>query len=198
MNIKPCCLTLLLLGVIAVSGPREAGAQPDPNNQPKAANPAGQAPFGGAGNWQNMTPEQRRVATQQFVEQLIRGSMDRLGFRDKAMQDTVLNIVAEQEVILDTVREEHRKVARALMEENVTDREVADAMADLQTAIREAKVQRAATIAALEEQLEFSKQPKLAAFLSLSGVTGDESVFIAGVAGNFMSAIGNLAAAPAQ
>ena len=56
------CLTLsMALGISTTQ------AQPDPNNAPKAANPA---PAPAPGNWAAMTPEQRQQAMSQMMQQL--------------------------------------------------------------------------------------------------------------------------------
>lgn len=189
MKIKKSFLGLsLALMTVAISN-GFANAQPDPNAQAMGMNP----PAAGM-DWVKMTPEQRREAAQKFVEQTLRGGMAGLGYTDKALQDDVIAFSAENEKLLEPVREKHRKVVQALMN-NASDDEVAALMAGLQASIEEATAKRQESIAALDKKIGFSKEPRLAAMLSLAGLTGNETSFIGGALGSIMAAMGNMMAA---
>lgn len=138
-----------------------------------------------------MTPEQRREAVRKGITDIVRGSMNRMGYTDAAMQDDVLAYAFEEEDALQVVRDKHREVVTAIMANPNDDETIVKLMADLRAAIEEAKEKRTATIKALDAKIDFSSKPRLEAFLSLSGITGDESLFIAGIFGNIMSAMSN-------
>jgi hypothetical protein len=168
-----------------------AYAQPAPNAVPMGANPA-------AGpDWGKMTPEQRREAIQKFVEQTIRGTMTGLGYADKTMQDDVIAFAAEQEKMLEPVREKHRKVAQTLIN-NARDADVATLMADLRASIEETNQKRLEAVAALDAKIGFSQKPRLEALLSMIGLTGSETSFIGGPLGAIVGTIANLAAGAAD
>src|SRR5690606_15809627 len=135
-------------------------------------------------NWQELQklpPEERRAAVRQITERVLRDALTFTGFEDKNLQDAVVATALERESALDAVREKHRAVARGLVDKAVTDEEMSTLVADLQAASAAAKSQSVASIAALEEKIQFSRKPKLAAFLSLTGVTGDESALLGGI-----------------
>jgi hypothetical protein len=155
------------------------------------ANPAAVA------DWAKMTPEQRRQAMQQFVEQTIRAAMAGLDYTDKTQQDDVIAFAAEQEKLLEPVREKHRKVAQALLNK-ANDDDVAALMADLRASIEETSKRRQAAIAELDEKIKFSQKPRLEALLSMIGLTGNETSFIGGAFTAIMGTMGNLAAGAAD
>jgi hypothetical protein len=169
-------------------------AQPDPADQPKAMNPVAPMQFPGGPDWIRMTPEERRQAMQQFIEQTLRGSMTWLGYNDKTMQDEVVACAAEQEKLLEQVREKHRKVAQALMNK-APEKDVAVLLTDLRSSVEEMSKKRTAALATLDERIAFTQQPRLEAFLSMMGLVGNETSTIGGVAGSIMSTFGNLAMA---
>jgi hypothetical protein len=190
----------LMMGGMGSGYGTAAHAQPDDNEQGKAQNPMPQnplpqMPFANPQAWQKMTPEERRGAARQAVEQTLRGSMGWLGFADQALQDAVVTAALERETALDVVREKHRAVTQGLLNKAVTDEQMLVLAEELQAAMEEAATRREASLAALEEKIHFSQKPRLAAFLSLTGVTGDESAYLGGILGNVMGAMANMAAA---
>jgi hypothetical protein len=190
MQLKKFFVTALLSGVLCVG----AHAQPNLNNG-QANNPPNQVPFGNFGpDWQKMTPEQRREALLKMTEQMLRGGMDMLNYQDKAMQDTVVAFALEQEKALEPVREKHRKVAQALVNNAITEQQVGVLMDELREAEAQAREKRGKDIQALEQQIHFSEKPRLDAFLSLTGLTGEQTGFISGVLGSIMTSMANLQA----
>ena len=189
MKIRTCAL----VAALALSGATTVQAQPNVNNQAKGANPPIALPFPGA-DWQNMTPEQRREAMKKMVEQTLRGSLTMLGYNDKAMQDAVVDFAEQQEKTLEPVREAHRKVSQALINKAVADTEITQLMADLKAAETKARERRKERLVDLEAEIQFTKKPRLAAFMSLMGFTGEETGLIGGVIGAFFSTLSNAAA----
>ncbi len=196
MKIKVRVLTV----AFAMIGAATAQAQPNVGNQPKGANPAIALPFPGGADWQKMTPEQRREAGQKMVEQVLRGSLDRLNYNDKALQDAVVDFAYQQEKSLEPVREAHRKISQALINNATADQEITLLMAALKAAETKARERRKEQLVDLDAEIGFTKKPRLAAFLSLMGFTGDETGFIGGVTGAFFGTLSNAAAgmAPAN
>ena len=143
-----------------------------------------------------MTPEQRYAMMRRMLDPMLRGMMTAMDFKDNTLQNAVVSSVLEQETILDDVRAKHRAVSQALIGKVATDEQILVLMTELQAAIANAKTQRLASVAALEEDTHFSENPRLAAFLSLAGITGDESAYIGGVMGSFTSAMTNMGVAP--
>jgi hypothetical protein len=183
---------LLFCGAVVRAQPNLGGGQ--------GANPPAQLPPGiNLQDWQKMTPEQRREAVLRAVEQTLRGGLDWMNVRDKPTQDAIVTFALEQEKALEPVREKHRKVAQALLNNAVTEQQVGALMEELLVAEAEAREKRDAAVMALDKQIGFSKKPRLAAFLSLAGLTGEQTGFIGGVLGNIMGSIANVAAnAPPQ
>lgn len=191
MQIKKFFVAATLAGVLSGA----AHAQPNINNG-QANNPPNQIPFGGMnmGDWQKMTPEQRREAMLKITEQILRGGMDMMNVQDKATQDAVVAFALEQEKALEPVREAHRKVAQALINNATTEQQVSVLMDELRAAEAQAREKRGRDIEALEKQIHFSEKPRLAALLSLVGLTGEQTGFINGVLGNIMASMANVQA----
>lgn len=189
--------TRALVVAFAMSGTAMVQAQPNVNNPPKGANPPLALPFPGAGDWQKMTAEQRREAMKKMVEQTLRGSLAMLGFNDKALQDAVVDFAEQQEKGLEPLREAHRKVAQAMMNKAITDAEITELMANLKATETKVREKRKNALADLDAEIEFTKKPRLAAYMSLMGFTGDETGFMGGVLGAFMGTLSNAAAGAA-
>lgn len=185
MKVKQQFVSLLVMLTISVST-AVSHAQP-PEQATTTANPVAGV------DWAKMTPEQRREALRQFVEQTIRATMTGIGYPDKELQDAVVAFAGEQEKLLELVREKHRKVAQALIKQ-APETEVATLMADLKVSVDKANARRIAGIVALDDKISFSDKPRLAAYLSMISLTGSETSFIGGVLGGITGTIANLAA----
>ena len=189
------------LAVVFLTGVLGVASQAQPNlGGGQAANPRTQLPPGiNLQDWQKMTPEQRREAVLRVVEQTLRGGLDWMNVRDKPTQDAIVTFAVEQEKALEPVRVKHRKVAQALLNNALPEEQVGVFMEELLLAEAEAREKRDAAVMALDKQIGFSKKPRLAAFLSLTGLTGEKTGFIGCVLGNIMGSMANVAAdAPPQ
>lgn len=194
-------LLIVVFVIVTLIGVWDATSYAQPNlGGGQRANPATQLPPGIAlQDWQKMTPEQRREAVLKAVEQTLRGGLDWMNVRDKPTQDAIVTFALEQEKALEPVREKHRKVAQGLLNNAVTEQQIGALMEELLVAEAEAREKRDAAVMALDKQIGFSKKPRLSAFLSLTGLTGEQTGFIGGVLGNIMGSIANVAAdAPPQ
>jgi hypothetical protein len=188
---KKWMLTLLLAAGVLSAG--SAFAQPDLNNAPKGENPAPQAIW--QQMWQNMTPEQRKQAMQMMAEQTVRGSLGWIGFNDAETQNLVINAMREQDTIYAPVRDQHLKVAQALMNKETDENQMATLMLSLRDAAEKARTEREATIKTLDERIAFSQQPRLEALLTMLGLVGNETQHVGGVLSSLGVAMGNLAVA---
>jgi len=185
---------ILLMAAFALARPAIVHAQPDPNDPPKAANPFPQPPLPGGPDWQKMTPQQRRQAVLQIADQTLRGSMNWLGYGDKPTQDAVVACMVEQEDAAELVRTAHRKVAQALLNNALPETQVSTLMADLRSAVEEARTKQETAMAALDAKVGFSKKPRLEAFLTMVGLIGDETSYLGGFLGSLAATLANVAA----
>ena len=194
MRIKKYLVVLFAMSLSGGILSSASHAQPNLGGGQRA-NPVTQLPPGIAlQDWQKMTPEQRREAALKAVEQTLRGGLDWMNVRDKPTQDAIVTFALEQEKALEPVREKHRKVAQGLLNNAVTEQQIGTLMEELLLAEAEARKKRDAAVMALDKQIGFSKKPRLAAFLSLTGLTGEQTGFIGGVLGNIMGSMANVAA----
>lgn len=191
MKLKTRLMTPLLIGA-TLCATALVQAQPDTRNA-KGANPAALAQMG---NWQNMTPEMRQEVMKQMVNQTLRDSMTHIGV-DQATQNTVLQFAEVQEKSKQAVRDKARKVSLALLDNTQTDVQVAVLVKEFRQAVEEAKANHQADVQKLEELTGFSKKPKWEAFLTMMGLVGDETLYLQGVFGNYINAMGIMAEPPA-
>jgi hypothetical protein len=184
-----------MLGLLLVMGLTTSTvfAQPDPANQPKGDNPPTQADW--QKMWQNMTPEQRRQAVQTMTEQIVRGSLEEMGFKDAETKELVINAMREQSTIFEPVRAQHLKVAQALMNKDTTDEQMTTLMQGLREASEKARVAREASVKTLDDRIAFSQQPRLEALLTMLGLVGNETEHVGGVMASLGVAMSNLAIA---
>lgn len=151
------------------------------NGAPQPGTGGGQGGFGG-GNFRNMTPEQRQQAQAQGRERQLRGALNQIGEGD-ATQTAVLAFVKEQS---DAATALQPKIAamRAFFRGNGgDDAAIKSALADYRSAVDAARKTRDAQTADLDKQISFSTKPKLEALLTMLGVIGDETAFVANLSG---------------
>jgi len=178
------CLTLA-----AVLGPKLTWAQPDPNNAPKAANPA---PAPAPGNWGAMTPEQRQQAIMQMMQGGLRMFMTRGGFPEQKIQDAVVDFMTQQEKEREQVRDQSAKMVQALLNNEMKDEDVANQLANFRAAVDVMKGNREAALADFDAKIEYSRKPRLEAFLTMVGLLGDESSYMSGMMGSMVGLMANL------
>jgi len=181
------CLTLLMS-----CGAKTTRAQPDPNNVPKAANPAPAPP----GNWGAMKPEQRQQAMLKMMQDAVRMFMTHGGFPEKETQDAVVDFTTQQEKERQQVRDQGAKMVQALLNKDLKDDEVANQLADLRAAVDVMKGNREAVLAALDAKVQYSKKPRLEAFLTMVGLLGDESSYLSGMMGSMVGLMANMGGGP--
>lgn len=122
-----------------------------------------------------MTPEQDQEAMRQREEPLLRQRLIQVGFKDRALQDAIVDFVAQQEKSRATVRACDARVYLSLRSRDP--QEISGALADYLKAVDEVKAERETATKELDGEIEFSSNPRLTAFLSLYGLVGDASWF---------------------
>lgn len=139
---------------------------------------------GGGGNRPNanMTPEQRQQMMAQRREQRLRGAMVTIN-ADAAAQDAVIAFVKQQSDAATALAPKITAM-RAAFSGNATDATVTAALADYRASVETARKTRAAQTADLDKQISFSTKPKLEALLTMLGIIGDETSFVANLSGD--------------
>lgn len=171
-----------------------AAAQPDPNAPGLKQNPGNQdaeamvlqAQKEGmqqAMRMVKMTPQERLAEMQKMMEKVTRQTLTQAGFKDPALQDTILACIAAQEKSRDTVRRAAVKVwGPELGGGDKRDAAAIEAaLDDYMAAVEDAKVERETLVADLDRKIGFSRNPRLKGWLLLTGVIGDAAWYTGGI-----------------
>jgi len=158
-----------LAALASVAG--RAGAQPDPNNQPKAKNPDTPQP-------QVFQRQLRLVQPGQMGQQQLRNELAQAGYTDTALQDALVAYADEQGKAREKLREKARKVNDALHGNAVTDNDMRTLLEEFRAAVDDEKSRREAAFKALDAKIGYSKKPKLEALLTMLGLIGDEASYL--------------------
>jgi hypothetical protein len=174
-------LSAVLAGTVA--------AQPNVNNG-AAQNPPNQNPGGNGGNrpdFRNMTPEQRQQFFQQqwaaMQERNIRRTLERAGFTNQQLEDTVVAFDAYQEEGTAPLRAMAEKLVTAVSTVGTPDADVARLLKEFQDAVAKEKERRKAGRAELDKRIGYAKQPRLELVLTTLGLVGDDSLSMANLGG---------------
>ncbi len=145
--------------------------------------PNGGGPGGfGGGNFRQMTPEQRQQAQTQRRERQLRGALNQIG-ADEATQTAVLAFVKEQSDAATALQPKIAAMRALFRGTGGDDAAIKSALADYRSAVDSARKTRDAQTADLDKQISFSTKPKLEALLTMLGVIGDETAFVANLSG---------------
>jgi uncharacterized membrane protein YgcG len=178
----------LAMSLSALSVQAQPGAEP-----PIADNPPNQ-PQGGRGgnrpNFGNMSPEQRQQWMQQQREQGLRATLTRAGFADVALQGAVVDFANAQDTATQTLQDKARQLNQAVRDPNSTNEAIATLLADFRAAVAAEKARRATALTGLDEDTSYTKNPRLEALLTLSGIIGDEAAVLGGMGGRGMGGPG--------
>jgi hypothetical protein len=182
--IRKFIITMALLG----AGSHLALAQPATDAAPKGDNPPnGKPPFPTAEQqtkimadtqlFMALTPEKQKAYMRDLNQNLLRGTLNRAGFKDTKLQDDILEFVDEQETSRAAVRKAAAKVYLAIEPQGVpTDAAGLEALLnDYLITVEDAKAQRDVATKALETKLGLETNPRLRAVLLLHGIIGDAS-----------------------
>ena len=184
MKIFLCSLVTLLVATSFVSLPN-AHAQPL-EDAGKAHNPTAadlrkaateQAMAQGrevADKVAQMTPAQLRDYLQELQEELARTLLTQNGFTDLALQELIVDYLREQNRARWNVRVLGARVRGAIANQNTTEVELSQLMAQWQKTGEEEKIRSEAATLALRETLKLGEHPRLDAVLHLNGLVGNE------------------------
>jgi len=133
-------------------------------------------------NFRNLTPEQRQQRQQQRQEQQLKGALRQAGASD-ADQTAVLAFVKEQRDAAAALAPKIDAMRKAFTG-TADDATVKAALADYRSAVDAARKTRDSRIADLDKQISFSTKPKMEALLTMLGIIGDETAFVANLSGD--------------
>ena len=160
------------LAALLIATPLVAQAQPDPNNGPKAENP------------ENRRPNDRTKA----IENLFRRQLEGIGVVETAQQDTTLAFLKGEFEARGEVMQKGSKLAQALRGNALTEPQIAALLNEYQVALEDEKVRREKAQADFKAKLDYTKTPKLEAWLVVMGAVGDGQPVMFG---NYMNWGGN-------
>ena len=168
---------LLAAGVLATLTPAFAqpGAGPGMNDNPPNANAGGR---GGRG--QNGQNGNRAEMQAQMQTQMITRSLQRAGVTDAATIEAVTTYATNRTAARKPLYDAANALTQALADENSTDAQVTTLLDAFNAALDAEKTRTTAAEAELDKQIGYSKNPKLAAALTLLGMTGDASGYLNG------------------
>lgn len=143
----------------------------------------------------HLSPAEQKKELQKIQEQMLRQQFENAGFKDKALQDAVLEFIAAQEKARGPVRRAANKVYLALEPNGdpTTPAGMNLLLTNYFAAVDDAKAQREAATKDLDAKIHFSKNPHLTALLTLSGLISEASWYTSGVQMLGSMAIGSLA-----
>ena len=156
-------LPLLAVAVLSAAAPTFAqpAGGPGMNDNPPNAQPGGP---GGGGNRPNFAAMQT-----QRIQQALKGA----GYTDEGLVEAVTTYATNRQAARKPLFEAANALSAALTDTNTTDAQMATLWANFNAALATEKTRTATAEADLDKQIGYSKAPKLAAALTLLGVTGD-------------------------
>lgn len=167
---------LILLAGLSLFG-AQANAQPGAGG-PGGGQGGGRRGQGGRGGGMGMmTPQQM----QQMREEALKAQMTTMGVPEAA-QTTILAYATARETAAMPLRAQARTLQEGL-NNNISAEVAARQLAAMRDAIKVEKDRRTTAQTELDTAVGFSKNPQLEAFLTLSGLIGDESSIIAPAGG---------------
>lgn len=146
-------------------GPAPAQSRPSPSYQPGADYQSSSS-----GPRKETADKIERVKRQ---EQNLRGMMASFGVTELDVQNSIIVYLQDYVLRIRPLREQGRRLYRALQNETISTTEMAGLLTDFRAAIEADTARRAAAEAALSEQTGYTNNPRLEAMLLLLGVIGD-------------------------
>jgi hypothetical protein len=150
-----------------------AFAQPDPNNVPKVENPANR-PVGGGRNRpaQQLTP----AALQAMMEQRAKQQLQRAGITDIEQQEAIITYTKEEQEADTKIRQKGQELQRVIRADTLSNAQLVALVNEYHVALEENKERHTKALAKLKEAIDFNTNPRIEAFLMLSGLYGDGPV----------------------
>lgn len=142
-----------------------------------------------------LPPDQMRARIWQMQEQALRAELDRLGFKEKTLQDRILGFVAEQEKSRETVRVAGAKVMTAMSApaKATSEQALTALLEDYLGSADDAIDQREVATAKLDADIGWSRNARLRSFLTLKGFIGQGAWLTGDVMMTGMLSMGSLA-----
>lgn len=110
--------------------------------------------------------------------QMITRSLQSAGYTDEGLIETVTTYATNRQAARQTLYDAANALSQALADENTTDAQIKTLWDSFNAALDAEKTRTASAEAALDAQINYSKDPKLAAALTLMGVTGDAAGYL--------------------
>ena len=110
--------------------------------------------------------------------QMLQRQLERAGYTDPAIVEAVTTYMTDREAERQSLRSAANALSEALADENSTDAEITQLTDAFDAALATEKTRTLSAEAALDKQINFSKEPKLKAVLMLSGVIGEGAAYL--------------------
>lgn len=138
-------------------------------------------------DFRNLTPEQRQALADEIRdlmrEKTMRLMLENAGFTDKAVQDPIIAFSLAQENATQALRDKNGELMRAANDQTSTNGQIGALLNQFTGGVEDETARRKTALAALDAKINYSTQPRLAAVLTLLGLTGDEMAVVEGAAG---------------
>ena len=163
--------TLLTVGLLATATPTFAqpGGGPGMNDNPPNANMGGGPGGGRGGNRGDMAAMQAQRITQ---------SLKSAGYTDAGLIEAVTTYMTNRQAARKPLYDAANALSQALTDENTTPAQMDTLWSAFNAALDAEKTRTATAESELDKQIGYSKDSKLAAALTLLGVTGDASGYL--------------------
>lgn len=158
------------LVALLLATPLVAHAQPDPNNGAKAENPENR-PAG--------------ANREKAMETFLRRQLEGIGVTETAQQDATMAYLKEEFEARSKVSQKGGKLAQALRGDALTDAQIVGLLNEYQVALEDEKVRRQKAQTKFKAKLDYTKTPKLEAWLVVLGAVGDgQPMMLGNLGGN--------------
>jgi len=148
-----------------------AFAQPDPNNAPKIDNPVNRPVGVGGRNRGGQILD--AAALQRQMDERAKMQLQRAGITDPAHQNAILAYAQSERDAELKLREKGQELQRTTRTNTITDAQLITLINDYHAAIEEDKERHTKAVATLKTAIDFNKNPRVEAYLLLSGLYGD-------------------------
>jgi len=119
-------------------------------------------------------PEGERNAKLQLIQENgLRSTLTQAGFPEKNLQEAILDFIYAQNQARIKAQETGSKVLKAMGDKPEAATDITPIFTDYLNAVETAKTQREEATKALDEEIEFSKKPRLKALLTIYGIIGE-------------------------
>ena len=109
---------------------------------------------------------------------MLQRQLERAGYTDPAIVEAVTTYMTDREAARQPIRDAANALSQGLADENSTDADITKLMDDFDKAVAAEKTRNASAETELDKKVKFSKEPKLKAVLTLSGVIGEGAAYL--------------------